>query len=398
MQSWVGLCATSFFLAEMHGVTMPFVNAYLIDQGWRYDAIGTVAALTGLVSLLMNSPSGLLVDHVHHRQALMAGGAILIGCCFGLFPLVPASYVWIGTLLVAAAVVNPLFGPLNSALTLGLVGHNRLSRALGITQGWDHAGNILAALTAMALVRFYPVTSIFYSVAVASALSACAALLIRTSELNDRRAGGLSVAKNSPSAVRFRDLLRDWRIGVLLVSAALFHLANAPAMPLVAQKIQSIGGSSDQLAGVVLAAQAVMIPVALLAGWLGDSWGRKPVFAIGFIVLPIRIALYALSDDPGMLVALQTLDGVGAGIFGVTAMSMCADLTKGRGHFNALVGVLATAGGLGGVVGPLAGGLIVQHLGFDAAFYAFAGVAVAAAVLFVGWMPETQTRPSVISH
>ena len=35
----------------------------------------------------------------------------------------------------------------------------------------------------------------------------------------------------------------------------------------------------------VLAAQAVMIPVALLAGWLGEIWGRKPVFAIGFIGL-----------------------------------------------------------------------------------------------------------------
>jgi MFS family permease len=398
LRSWIGLCAASFFLAEMHGVTMPFVNAYLMDQGWRFDAIGIIAALAGLISLLMNSPAGFFVDRCRRRQALMAGAALLVGCCFGLLPLVPTSYVWIGALLVAAAVVNPLFGPLLGALTLGLVGNSRLSRSLGITQSWDHAGNIGAALVAMMLVQFWPVSSVFYAVAVASAFSAGAVFLIRQSDLDDRRAQGLAVRRNCPAVVRFRELICDWRIAVLLASAAMFHLANAPVMPLVAQKVKHLGGSSSQVAGVVLAAQAVMIPVALLAGWLGESWGRKPVLAIGFIVLPARIALYGLSDDPSMLVALQTLDGVGAGIFGVTATTICADLTRGRGHFNALVGVLATAGGIGGVLGPLVGGVIVQHLGFTAAFFVFAAVALAGAVLFIGRMPETRPEPGAGSE
>ncbi len=37
-----------------------------------------------------------------------------------------------------------------------------------------------------------------------------------------------------------------------------------------------------------------------------------------------------------MLVALQALDGIGAGIYGVVIVAMCADLTKGKGRFNAL--------------------------------------------------------------
>src|SRR5260370_11021055 len=67
-RSWAGLCLASFFLAEMHGVTMPFVNTYLMEQGWRFDAIGGVAALAGLVSLLINSPAGFFVDYVRRRR------------------------------------------------------------------------------------------------------------------------------------------------------------------------------------------------------------------------------------------------------------------------------------------------------------------------------------------
>ena len=74
----------------------------------------------------------------------------------------------------------------------------------------------------------------------------------------------------------------------------------------------------------------------------------------------------------------------------MTAVVICGDLTRGRGHFNALGGVLATAVGLGGVVGPLASGLLVQHFGFAAAFGAFAAVAALAALLFIGLMPETR--------
>src|SRR5437764_8902476 len=135
-----------------------------------------------------------------------------------------------------------------------------------------------------------------------------------------------------------------------------------------------------------------MIPVALAAGRLCDRWGRKWVFAIGFVVLPVRIFLYSLTTDPQVLVALQALDGVGAGIYGVVVVAMCADLTRGRGGFNALQGLIATALSVGGVLGPLTAGFLVQHLGWRDAFHVFAGIAALAALLLVGLMPETRPQ------
>jgi MFS family permease len=131
-----------------------------------------------------------------------------------------------------------------------------------------------------------------------------------------------------------------------------------------------------------------MIPVAIAAGRLCERWGRKPVFAVGFVVLPVRIFLYSLARDPWALVALQALDGIGAGIYGVVIVSMCADLTRGQGGFNALQGLIATALSVGGVLGPLAAGALVQHLGFAVAFDVFA--AAVAALVFIGLMPETR--------
>jgi MFS family permease len=161
------------------------------------------------------------------------------------------------------------------------------------------------------------------------------------------------------------------------------------------RKGQRADGCRDrQVAAVVMVAQTVMIPVALLTGWLCERWGRKPVFAIGFVALPLRIFLYSLTTHPGMLVALQALDGIGAGVYGVAVVAVCADLTRGKGRFNAHSGLIATALSVGGVIGPLGSGFPVQHLGFNVAFYVFAGIAVIAAGLFMFFMPETDPDAS----
>lgn len=390
LQSRFGLNAANFFLAEVTGVVMPFLSAFLHSRHWRYDAIGLAAALAGLGVFLMQSPAGFIVDRVSQRRALLAGASLLLGVCYGLVSLVPAHWWLIDPLLFVAGAAHAFFTPLLGALALGLVGHAALNKTMGMNQGWNHAGNIAAALSAMVLVSWFSLSSVFYAVTVVSVLAAASVFLIRSDELDEGLATG--VTNDGGGGLRPLGLLglfRDRRVVILFAATALFHLANAPVMPLVALYVKHVHGNDQQVAAVVLVAQAVMIPVALLTGWLCDRWGRKPVFAVGFVVLPLRIFLYSLTTNPDVLVALQALDGIGAGVYGVAVVAMCADLTRGKGRFNALSGLIATALSVGGVIGPLGSGFLVQRLGFNMAFYIFAGLAAVAASLFVFLMPET---------
>jgi MFS family permease len=392
LRSAIGLNAANFFIAELGGVVMPFLNDFLKGRQWRYDAIGVASALAGLGVLLMQAPAGFLVDRVRQRRAMLAGASLLLGLCYGLLPLVPATWWLVDPILMIAGMGNAFFAPLLGAMALGLVGYRHLSKTVGVNQSWNHAGNIAAALSAMALVSWFSTSAVFYAVTLVSILAAASVLLIRPAELDETRASGVTDDVGVRlHAVSMSELFRDSRIVVLFVATALFHLANAPVMPLVALYVKELHGTDQQVAAVVLVAQLTMIPVALVTGWLCERWGRKPIFAVGFLVLPLRIFLYSLARSPHALVAIQALDGIGAGIYGVAIVAMCADLTKGKGRFNALIGLIATALAIGGVVGPLASGIIVQHLGFAAAFYVFAAIAAVAASLFVAAMPETRS-------
>ena len=190
----------------------------------------------------------------------------------------------------------------------------------------------------------------------------------------------------------------DRRIGIFIAATALFHFANAAMLPLVGQK-SSDGlkdGAAVVMSACIIAAQVVMVPVALAASRLAVSWGRKPVFLIGFAVLPVRGLLYCLSVNPAFLVGVQLLDGIGAGIFGVVSVLVVADLTEGTGRFNLTQGALATATGVGAGLSNLMTGFVVKEAGFDAGFLTLSAIAVSAALFFALAMPET--RPSQGNH
>ena len=98
----------------------------------------------------------------------------------------------------------------------------------------------------------------------------------------------------------------------------LFHFANAAMLPLVGQLL-SLGKEHG---------------APLYAAWAGRAsavYGRKWVFMIGFSVLPIRGVLYTLTRDPVSRVAVQLLDGVGAGIFAAVSVLVVAISRRGRG-------------------------------------------------------------------
>jgi predicted MFS family arabinose efflux permease len=268
-QSRVGLNAANFFLAEITGVVMPFLGAFLKGRTWSETAIGLAISFAGLGVFLMQTPAGMVVDRVRQRRGLLAAASILLGVCYGLLPLVPTYPGWVDPLLFVAGMGQAFFLPLLGALVLGLVGHAALNRTVGGNQGWNHAGNLAAALLAMGLVSLFGVTSVFFAVPIVSTLAAASAFLIREGEIDENRASGAT--ESGGKGASLHELLKDRRVLILLAATALFHLANAPVMPFLGAYIKKLGGSNVQVAAVVLVAQAVMIPFALAAGWLCDS-------------------------------------------------------------------------------------------------------------------------------
>ena len=108
-----------------------------------------------------------------------------------------------------------------------------------------------------------------------------------------------------------------------------------------------------------------------------EGIGRKPIFLIALAILPLRGVLFSFTSSPYAVVAIQLLDGVAAGIFGVISILIASDLMRGTGRFNLAQGLTALAVGIGATLSNATSGFVVQAFGYPSGFLYLAAIAAA---------------------
>ena len=395
----------NFFLADVKDGLGPFLAVFLASaEHWDPGQIGLVLTLGGLATVLARGPSGALVDAVRWKRGMIAGAAVAVAVASGTMALFP--HLWP---VLAAQVVNgvadAVFPSAIAAISLGIVGREMFTQRVGRNESFNHSVNVVTAIVAGLAGRYVAPGAVLWIAAGLALVSIVATFAVNGRAIDhtvarggDRDGGDADEDEDEgedggakPSGLRVIFECRP----LLMFTAAitLFHFANAAMLPLLGQKLSQGQAQSGSLfvAACIVTAQIVMVPMAFLVGRQADIWGRKALFLVGFAALPIRGVLYTLVDSPVSLVAVQILDGVAAGIFGVLFFIVVADLTKGTGRYNLALGASAACWGLGAAMSNAVAGMIVNRFGFDAAFLFLAACAVFAFLLFWLGVPETHT-------
>jgi MFS family permease len=391
----ISLDAINFLLADVRGALGPFLNVFLVtQQKWSQSDVGFVTTIGGLLALAVQTPAGALIDSTRAKRglvvaalAVLAVGAAVIYALPTYWPVLIAN--------TAMAIVGDIFGPAVAAITLGLVTRAALARRMGRNSAFDHAGNVAVAAAAGLVGWAFSQRAVFLLVPIFAALAAVAVLSIPANAIDHERARGADeAAENTAPISVWRVLGNSPPLLIFGVCTLLFHLANAPLLPLVGQKLAIAHKdlATAMMSACIIAAQLIMLPIALAVGRTADTLGRKPILLVGFAVLPVRAVLYTLSDNTWWLIGVQLLDGVGAGIFGAITPLVIADLMRGTGRFNIAQGAVASMQGIGAASSGLIAGLIVDHAGYSAAFLT-SGAAAAVALAALLWkMPETAAK------
>jgi predicted MFS family arabinose efflux permease len=391
-----GLDWLNFFLADVQTGVGPFLAIYLAGYGWNEQRVGLALTVGGIAGILTQTPAGALVDRLRSKRALIAAGIVALAVGALLIAFVPgfwsvmAAQVFIGG-------TSSIFGPAICAISLGIVGHRLFDLRQGRNQTFNSGGNVFAAVSMGLLGYFVSNRSTFFFVSICALPTILALSIIRPGEIDYELARGGKKGEEGGNAESVWVLFRDRPLVLFLVCAVMFHFANAAMLPLLGEMLAKGKGRNSMLfmSACVVTTQMV---ITLLASWSGrkaGAWGRKPLLLIAFGVLPVRAVLYTLTHKTNELVAIQILDGVAAGIFGVVSVLVIADLTQGTGRFNLTLGAISTAVGIGASLSQVVAGSIVHHLGSNTGFLFLGAVALAAFGILYFFMPETRDEPSL---
>jgi predicted MFS family arabinose efflux permease len=398
-----GLDGFNFLLADVRDGLGPYLAVFLkAEQHWQPGAIGIAMAASSVAAALCQIPAGLLVDGLQFKRLLVAVSGLLVaaGCLLIAFHPQLAAVVAAQVMLGAASAIIP---PALAALSLGLVGHRRLDARISRNEGFNHGGNFVAAGMAGSLGYTLGYDWIFYLVCFFAVASAAVVNLINPAEIDHElaRGGEERDAKGHLKApLSVRDLFVRKDLVIFLISVVLFHFGNAAMLPMAGQVLAQTHPGSDTVAlsACIIAAQLIMVGVAWTVGKaMAAGVGRKPIFLIALATLPVRGILFSFTANPYGVVAIQLLDGVAAGIFGVIAVVIASDLMRGTGRFNLAQGLVALCVGVGAALSNAVSGFIIQWYGYPAGFLSLTAVALAAFGFFALFMPETRgrTEPNV---
>jgi MFS family permease len=388
------LDALNFFLADVQGGLGPYLAVYLLTvRQWNEAEIGIVMSIGGVAGIVAQMPAGALVDAIRAKRTLIAAAAFTV-TVLALALSVLTGFWSVAMTQIATGISGAVFGPAIAAISLGIVGHRGFARRNGRNQAFNHAGNAVAAGVAGVSAYLFGPVAVFFLLAAMALASLASVLAIPADAIDHEIARGLPDGEKhddeQPSGLAV--LLTSRPLLIFTACVVLFHLANAAMLPLVGQKLalQNRNEGTAAMSLCILAAQLVMVPMAILVARKADDWGRKRLFLAGFLILPIRGVLYTFSNDPAWLIGVQVLDGVGAGLFGALFPLIIADLTWGTGRFNVTCGAVQAAQGIGASLSTTIAGLIVVAAGYSAAFLTLAAIAAAGLVLFWIAMPETK--------
>jgi EmrB/QacA subfamily drug resistance transporter len=173
---------------------------------------------------------------------------------------------------------------------------------------------------------------------------------------------------------------------MILVDATIVAVANPSIM-------ENLGASYDAVIWVTSAYLLAYAVPLLVAGRLGDRYGPKNLYLLGLAVFTAASLGCGLADSIGMLIAARVVQGVGAALLTPQTLSTITRTFPAERR-GAAMSVWGTTAGVATLVGPLAGGVLVDGLGWQWIFFVNVPVGIVGLAMAVRLIPELPTaRP-----
>ena len=175
---------------------------------------------------------------------------------------------------------------------------------------------------------------------------------------------------------------------MILVDTTIVSVAN-PAIK------AALDPGTNNLDNVVWVTSAYLLAYAvplLITGRLGDRFGPRTIYLIGLAIFTLASLGCGLSDSLTMLVAMRAVQGLGAALMTPQTMAVITR-TFPPNQRGAAMGLWGATSGVAMLVGPLAGGLLVDGFGWEWIFFVNIPVGIVGFVLAWIFVPRLETHP-----
>jgi EmrB/QacA subfamily drug resistance transporter len=183
---------------------------------------------------------------------------------------------------------------------------------------------------------------------------------------------------------------RWWTLAVLCTSLVLITVDTTILNVAIPTLSRSLATTTGELQWIVDAYTVVFAGLLLTCGSLGDRLGRRRMLSLGLVVFGIGCAASALAGSATALIAMRAVTGVGAALIFPATLSIITNVFREPVERQKAIAIWASTAGIGIALGPLAGGVLLEHFYWGSIFLVNLPVIVVALVGIALAVPESR--------
>ena len=161
--------------------------------------------------------------------------------------------------------------------------------------------------------------------------------------------------------------LRWWVLGVLCLSLLVIIVDNSILNVALPHLQHDLKATFSQLQWMVDSYTLVFACLLLTAGSLGDRFGRKGALQLGMVVFGLGSLLSAFATSPSQLIATRAIMGIGGAFIMPSTLSLITNVFPPEERGRA-ISYWAAIAGVGVALGPISGGLLLEHFYWGSIF------------------------------
>lgn len=175
----------------------------------------------------------------------------------------------------------------------------------------------------------------------------------------------MNVSANAP----VKATVRDWIGLAVIVLPCVVYAMDITVLDLALPSISAdLKPGSAQLLWIADIYSFMVAGSLMIMGTLGDRIGRRRMLMIGAAAFGTASVAAAFSASPAMLIAMRALLGIAGATVGPSTLALIRNMFPDPRERTMAIGVWATSYSVGGAIGPVAGGVLLEHFRWGSVF------------------------------